>query len=144
MKKRIKTKNSYFIELPLIAEKKRGNLCVGEVQKNIPFKIKRFYCIFGVPSTASRGNHANKNTEQVLFCLNGSIKVELDDGINKDTVFLSKPNIGLFLGKMLWRKIHDFQKDTILLLVASDFYKEKDFIKDYNIFKKIIKNNDFI
>lgn len=137
--KRIKTKKSYFIELPVVSEKNRGNLCFGEVQKHIPFPIKRFYFIFGVPFKESRGDHANKNTEQVLFCLNGSVKLKLDDGTNKDTVFLSKPNIGIFLGKMLWRKITGFKKNTILLVLASDFYKEEDYIKDYKVFKSSFK-----
>lgn len=132
----MKTKNAYLIKIPLIKEKGRGNLCFGEVQKHIPFLIKRFYCIFNVPEGQSRGNHANKNTEQILFCLKGSVKVELDDGINRDIVYLSEPNVGIFLGKMLWRKMSEFKKETILLVLASDFHKENDYIQDYNVFKK--------
>lgn len=125
--------------MPLIAEKDRGNLCFGEIQKHVPFPIKRFFFIFDVPTTASRGNHANRKSEQVLFCLRGSVKVELDDGINRDTFFLSKPDVGVFIGKMLWNKMTNFQKDTILLVLASDFYKKEDYIRDYNIFKECTK-----
>lgn len=139
MKKRIKTKNSCFVELPIKAEEKRGNLCFGEAKRHIPFTIKRFYYVFGVPSEETRGNHAHKKTEQVLFCLNGSVKVELDDGVNKDMIFLSKPNMGIFLGKMLWHKMTNFKKDTILLVVASDFFSEKDYIRDYSVFRKLSK-----
>lgn len=139
MKKKIKTKNSYFIELSVISEKNRGNLYFGEIKKQIPFEIKRFFYILDVPSIKLRGDHAHKNTEQILFCLKGSVKIKLDDGVHKDTVFLAKPNIGVFLGKMLWVKMTNFQKDTVLLTLCSDFYKEKDYIRDYKIFKEYLK-----
>jgi len=139
MIRRLKTKNSYFVELPLRIEKKRGNLCFGEAKRHIPFAIKRFYYVFDVPSKESRGGHAHKKTKQVLFCLRGSIRVELDDGVNKDIIFLSKPNIGIFLGKMLWHKMTNFKKDTILLILTSEFFNEKDYIRNYNIFKKLSK-----
>ncbi|MBU2544907.1 FdtA/QdtA family cupin domain-containing protein [Patescibacteria group bacterium] len=134
MKKKTETKNSYFIELPLISGENKGNLCFGEVKKQIPFEIKRFFYIFDLRSAEIRGEHAHKNTEQVLFCLKGSAKVELDDGINKETIVLTEPNIGLFLGKMLWVKMTDFKKDTVLLSLCSDFYKEEDYIRNYNDF----------
>ena len=134
MKKKIKIKNSYFIELPLISEREKGSLCFGEVKKQIPFEIKRFFYIFNLNSAKIRGDHAHKSTEQVLFCLKGSAKIELDDGTNKKTILLKEPNTGIFLGKMVWVKMTDFQKDTVLLVLCSDLYKEKDYIRDYNDF----------
>jgi dTDP-4-dehydrorhamnose 3,5-epimerase-like enzyme len=137
MNKKLKTKNSYLVQLPLIAERNRGNLSFCESKKQIPFNIKRVYWIYKVPVNQKRGGHAHKKTEQVLFCLQGSIRIELDDGIHKDSIILNNPNIGIFLGRMLWHKMEDFQKNTILLILASDFYKEKDYIRDYNTFKKL-------
>lgn len=137
MNKKLKTKNSYLIQLPLIAERNRGNLSFCENKKQIPFNIKRVYWIYKVPVNQKRGGHAHKKTEQVLFCLQGSIRIELDDGIHKDSIILNNPNIGIFLGRMLWHEMEDFQKNTILLILASDFYKEKDYIRDYNTFKKL-------
>lgn len=136
MKKKIKTKNSYFIELPVISEKDRGNLCFGEIKKQIPFEIKRFYYIFNVPMGANRGQHAHKTTKQALFCINGSVKIKLDDGLNKDEIILSKPNEGVLLGEMLWAEVTDFQEHAILLVLASDFYKEEDYIRNYQDFRK--------
>jgi len=139
VKKKIKTKNSYFIELPVISEKNRGNLCFGEIKKQIPFDIKRFYYIFDVPPKTNRAQHAHKTTKQVLFCINALVRIKLDDGVNKDEIILSKPNEGIFLGEMLWTEVTNFQRDTILLVLASDFYKENDYIRDYKIFKEYFK-----
>lgn len=135
--KKLKTKNSYLIQIPLIAGGKRGNLSFCELKKQIPFNIKRVYWIYRVSFKQSRGEHAHKKTEQVLFCLQGSIRMKLDDGIHKDNIILNKPNIGIFLGRMLWHEMKNFQKDTILLILASEFYKEKDYIRDYNTFKRL-------
>jgi dTDP-4-dehydrorhamnose 3,5-epimerase-like enzyme len=139
MKDKFKNKNCYLVEIPMIAEEKRGNLSFCEVKKHISFNIKRVYWIYNVSSGKTRGEHAHIKTEQILFCLRGSIKMELDDGIHRDSIVLDKPNIGIFLGKMLWHKMSNFKKDTILLILASEFYNEKDCIRNYNIFKEILK-----
>ena len=135
----LKIKNSYLVTLPLKLDKKRGGLCFAEAKRNIPFAIRRAYWIFNVPSKEQRGNHAHKKTEQVLFCLQGSIKIELDNGVHKDSIILDKPNIGIFLGRMLWHKMDNFKKNTILLILASEFFKETDYIRDYDTFKKLAK-----
>lgn len=141
--KKLKTSNSYIIRIPTIKEKARGNLSFCEIKKHIPFNIKRVYWIYNVSPTKIRGNHAHKKTEQVLFCLRGSIKINLDDGKYKDSIILNKPDIGIFLGRMLWHQLINFQQNTILLILASNLYDEKDCIRSYNDFKTII-NNDFL
>jgi dTDP-4-dehydrorhamnose 3,5-epimerase-like enzyme len=145
MNQTAKNKNSgkkfYSIELPIIKEPGRGSLCVGEIKKNIPFAIKRFYCISGVPKGSSRGNHANKDTEQAMFCLQGSVRVEVNDGKKQESVVLSEQNKGLYLGKMIWRTMNDFKEKTILLLVASKEYDKNDFITDFKEFKANVKDH---
>ena len=74
-----------------------------------------------------------------MFCINALVRIKLDDGVNKDEIILSKPNEGIFLGEMLWTEVTNFQRDTILLVLASDFYKENDYIRDYKIFKEYFK-----
>lgn len=127
-----KTKLSHIIEIPKIQDE--GFLCFAEEQKHIPFPIKRFYYIFDVNDDAIRGKHAHKETEQILFCLRGSIKIVLDNGKEKEEVILTEPNQGIFLGKMMWHDMVNFQKDTLLLVVASDIYRESDYIRNYNDF----------
>jgi len=143
MRSVLKIKNSYLINLPAIKDKKRGNLCFAEISKHIPFAIKRIYWIFSTPVGVTRGGHAHKHNEQVLFCLNGAIKINLDDGHNRKTINLSRVNHGIYIGKMVWHTMTYFKKNTILLVVASRFFEEKDYIRDYNLFKNITKN-DFI
>jgi len=133
----METRDSYLIELPLISDPKRGSLSFGEVQKQIPFEIKRVYYVFDVPKGKNRGNHANKFSEQVLFCLKGAVKIEIDDGKNKDSVLFSKPNVGIFLGKMLWRRVDYLEEGSVVLVLASEFYQKDDYISDYSEFKEI-------
>lgn len=132
-------KKFYLVELPVMSEATRGSLCVAEIKKNVPFPIKRFYFISGVPEGASRGNHANINTEQILFCLKGSVKITASNGKNEECVVLSKPNVGLYLGKMIWRTISEFKKDTLLFVVASTIYKKNDLIADFDEYKSKTK-----
>lgn len=132
-----KTKLSNIIEIPKIQDE--GFLCFAEEKKHIPFPIKRFYYIYDVDKGAIRGKHAHKETQQILFCLKGSIKIILDNGKEKEEVFLNNPNQGIFLDKMMWHDMVDFQKDTILFVVASDIYNESDYIRDYNNFISLTK-----
>lgn len=128
----------------MIAEAARGSLCFCETGKHIPFPIRRIFYIFGVSGQIVRGNHANIKTQQVLICLRGSVTIDADDGENQETVILSKPNQGLFLGKMVWRSMRNFEPDTILLVLASGSYEKKDYIDNPDIFKKSLKKNDHI
>ena len=71
-----------------------GNLVALESNKAIPFDIKRVYYIYDVPNNVKRGFHAHKNLEQVLVCLNGSVKMKGYDG-GKETIFnLHKNDVG--------------------------------------------------
>ena len=116
----------------------RGSLISLEAMKNIPFNIKRVYYIFGVDPKLPRGYHAHKELQQVLVCVSGSCKVILDDGNVKSEYMLDKPDKGLFVGKMFWREMHDFSEDCILMVLASEYYEEEDYIRDYEEFIKKI------
>lgn len=106
---------------------------------HIPFKIKRIYYIIGANPKLPRGLHAHKKARQIIFCLQGSIKLLLDDGKSKEEVLLNKSNTGVFLDKMVWHEMHEFKKKTILLVLASMEFNEKDYIRSYEEFKKQIK-----
>lgn len=134
----IQTKLSHIIEIPKIQDE--GFLCFAEEGKHIPFSIKRFYYIFDVDNGAVRGKHAHKENLQILFCLRGSIKIILDNGIEKEEIILDQPNQGIFLDKMMWHDMTDFKEDTLLLIVANDVYNESDYIRDYETFISLTKN----
>lgn len=103
---------------------------------HIPFDIKRVYYITQANPNFQRGFHAHKKTQQVIFCIQGSVKLVLDNGKKREEIFLNKPNIGVLLKNMLWHEMVEFKKQTILLVLASLEFSEKDYIREYEQFKK--------
>lgn len=112
----------------------RGQLAVLEEGKEFPFPAKRIYYIYGTQPGIARGFHAHKALDQVLICIHGSCKILLDNGREKTTVELNDPAEGLLVGHGVWHEMHDFTQDAILLVLASDFYQESDYIRDYDTF----------
>lgn len=129
------TKRYELIDLPLIESvNKVGTLVVAEITKHIPFAVKRAFWIFDVPERAERGHHANRNLNEVLVCLQGSVTVILDDGHTHREFVLNDRTKGLFIKNKLWITLKDFGKDTILLCFADQLYDKNDAIRDYNEF----------
>lgn len=112
----------------------RGSLISLEQNKNIPFEIKRIYYIFGTKENVSRGFHAHKNLEQVAICLSGSCRFILDNGKNKEEITLNSPAKGLYINNYIWREMHDFSSDCVLVVLASEHYMESDYIRNYDDF----------
>jgi dTDP-4-dehydrorhamnose 3,5-epimerase-like enzyme len=112
----------------------RGQLISLEGNKNIPFAMKRVYYIFNTQPFVRRGLHAHKKLEQLLICTSGSCSILLDDGQNKQTTRLDAPHDALFIGSMIWHEMYDFSADCVLMVVASDYYDEADYIRDYDVF----------
>jgi len=128
-----------FIDFEIKGDE-RGSLIAIEELKNIPFEIKRVYYIFNTKPNVRRGFHAHKNLKQVAICVKGSCKFLLDDGKERiDEIVLNKPNKGLLIEEMIWREMYDFSEDCVLLILASEFYDESDYIRDYEEFLKILK-----
>ena len=111
-----------------------GELVFLEARRDISFEIKRVYYIYGVEQGRRRGLHAHKSLTQALICIHGSCKVMLDDGKDKVHVVLNDPSEGLFVGNATWREMYDFSQDAVLLVLASDYYDEQDYIRDYSDF----------
>ena len=88
-----------------------------------------------------RGKHAHRELEQVIFCLSGSFMLGLDDGNSSQKILMKRDNVGVILGKLLWHTMEDFSSGCILLVVASDYYKESDYIRDYDEFLKCVESS---
>lgn len=116
----------------------RGQLVALEEFKDIPFEIKRVYYMYDTGVGVRRGFHAHKSLEQILICIHGSCKILLDNGMEKKVVSLEKPYEGLYIANDMWREMYDFSEDAVLLVLASDYYKESDYIRDYEKFKNFI------
>ena len=117
----------------------RGSLVAAEFGKELPFPVRRVYYIYGVADGKRRGFHAHKALNQVLICIHGSCKILLDDGVEQQTVSLDSPAKGLFIGIDTWREMFDFSPDAVLVSLASEEYKESDYIRDYNEFLQYLK-----
>ncbi len=115
-------------------ERPMGHLTPIEGMRDLPFEIKRIYYITRVPENTIRGFHAHKNLEQVLLCLNGSVKINVSDPFEKETFILDNPSKGLYIGAGIWREMFDFSPGSVLLVVASDLYSEDDYIRDYRTY----------
>ena len=131
-----------WVELPNFGDE-RGSLVVVESNKNIPFDVKRLYYIYDAKRDIPRGFHAHKELHQIAFCLKGKCKMLMDNGVDKQEVWLDQPNRGLLIPPMVWHEMHDFSDDCILLVLASDFFDEDDYIRSYQDFMNII-NKPFI
>ena len=116
-----------------------GSLIAIENKKNIPFDIKRVYYIFGTAQNVVRGRHAHKNLEQVIICVSGSCDFILDDGKERKTINLNNPAQGLYIKNNVWREFTNFSEDCVVIVLASQFYDENDYIRDYNEFLRINK-----
>lgn len=116
----------------------RGQLVVIEGGNTIPFDIKRVFYIYKTVEGTVRGKHANIDSEFVLINVQGSCKIMFDDGKNKDFVLLDRPNFGIYLNKMVWKEMYDFSEDSVLLVLASEYYNENEYVRDYDEFKKMV------
>ena len=123
-----------FINIPkIVDEQGRGKLSVIEKQ-TLPFKIKRVYYLYDVPSDAYRGGHAHRRLLQFIIPLSGSFEVILDDGQQKRRVMLNKPDKGIFLPTGLWRELDNFSSGAVCLILASEEFDESDYIREYKDF----------
>jgi dTDP-4-dehydrorhamnose 3,5-epimerase-like enzyme len=113
----------------------KGNLTAINNGFQIPFDIKRMYYLYDVPGGLGRGGHAHIELRQMVVALSGSFDITLDDSRVKRTFHLSRPNIGLLIPSGLWRELNNFSSGSICMVLASDFYSEADYFRDYEEFK---------
>ena len=114
----------------------RGKLIAIEGTKNIPFDIKRVYYIYDTIPEESRGFHAHKTLEQLIVAIDGACQFVLDDGKTREKVWLNSPNKALYIGKNMWREMKHFSYGCKLMVLASEYYDEKEYIRSYDEFLK--------
>ncbi len=116
----------------------RGHLVALEEKIDVPFEIKRVYYMFDTRPGVVRGMHAHKSLEQLLVCVHGSVKILLDNGREKETVILDNPYEGLYVANNMWREMSEFTEGAVLMVFASKYYDEDDYIRDYDEFLKFV------
>ena len=129
-----KIENCNLIKLTQIQDR-RGNITPVTNYKEVPFEIRRIFYIYDIPGGENRGGHSHKECHQLLVAASGSFKVELDDGINKETKILNRPNFGLHIPPGIWAAEKSFSSGSVCLVLTSDLYDENDYIRNYIDFK---------
>lgn len=122
-----------IIQLPKICDK-RGNLSFFENNSQIPFEIKRTYWIYDVPGGETRGSHAFKEQKEFIIALSGSFDVVLDDGKEQRSYSMNRSYYGLYIPRMVWRKIDNFSTNSLALIVSDRAFVETDYIRDFEEF----------
>jgi dTDP-4-dehydrorhamnose 3,5-epimerase-like enzyme len=127
-----------IIELPKINDP-RGNLTFVENQTHIPFDIKRVYYTYDVPGGAERGGHAHKELKQLIIAMSGSFDITLDDGFEKQKFHLNRSYFGLYVCSMIWREIDNFSSGSVCMVLASEFFDEADYYREYQDFLNAVR-----
>lgn len=122
-----------LVELPVVHDP-QGNLTFIEQKRHVPFEISRVYHTYDVPGGAQRGGHAHRACEEMLVAMSGSFEVTIDDGSSRRDVRLNRSYVGLYLPPMIWRDLSDFSSGSVCMVLASDYYDEADYIRDYDEF----------
>lgn len=107
----------------------------------VPFEIKRVYYLYDTKPGVIRGLHAHKSLQQIAICVKGSCRFILDDGFQRQEILLDSSTKGIYIQSMIWREMHDFSDDCVLLVLASEIYDEEDYIRDYQMFLNIIRKD---
>lgn len=123
-----------LLELPVV-HNPQGNLTFVEGQRHVPFQIERVYYMYDVPGGATRGGHAHRALEQVIIAMSGSFEVVLDDGVDRKNVTLNRSYVGLYLPPMIWRELVNFSSGSVCMALASAYYEEADYYRDYDQFR---------
>ena len=105
-----------------------------ESGKNVPFDIRRVYYIFGTSPEVVRGKHAHRTLKQLLVAVSGQIDITCEYGGQTATYCLDGPTSGLVIEGLVWHTMQNFSENSVLMVLASDHYDERDYIRDYQVF----------
>lgn len=128
-----------IIGLPKITDP-RGNLTFIEGDRHVPFAIQRVYYLYDVPGGAERGGHAHKDLQQFIIAMSGSFDVVLDDGTTKMRFHLNRSYYGLYVPRMIWRELDNFSSGSVCMVLASTYFDEADYYRDYGAYKAALAN----
>ena len=130
-----------LVDIPKMSDH-RGNLSVVENFREFPIEIKRLFWIYGVPEGEGRAAHAHKEQVQLIIPISGHFTVVLDNGSQKETFHLDRPNQGLLVNPPIWISLEDFSKDAVCLVIAPEIYDEDDYMREYDEFLEWVKNHN--
>jgi len=118
----------------------RGSLNALNFNTSIKFNIKRFFFTHNIDQNTTRGNHAHKNSYQIMFSIKGYLDIEFDNGLKKQIIKLNDNTKGLIIPPLIWTKQFNYSQDNILLVFSSEIFKEDDYLRDYNEYSSYLNN----
>lgn len=136
-----KNNRTRLITLDKIRDK-RGNLSVIESGKALPFPIARTYWIYDIPGGEHRGGHAYIKSEEFIIALSGSFEVYVNDGKEEHTYTMNRCNQGLYIPAGTWRQMRNFATNSIALVIASTPYAPRDYIRCFDDFMRLKKEEE--
>ncbi|HUP03416.1 MAG TPA: WxcM-like domain-containing protein [Bryobacteraceae bacterium] len=132
----LRVRGAALMEMPVIQDM-RGLLSFGEARRHVPFEVKRYFLVFGVPGEEVRGEHAHRRLHQLLLAVHGSCHCVVDDGAQREEFILDRPNVALYIPPLLWCVQYKYSPEAVMLTLASDGYDAADYIRDYAEFLAI-------
>ncbi|MCM1141692.1 MAG: FdtA/QdtA family cupin domain-containing protein [Duncaniella sp.] len=127
-----------MVSLPKICDP-RGNLTFVQDMSQVPFEISRVYWTYDVPGGEERGGHSHIEAEELVVAAGGSFDVNLYDGKEWMRFRLNRPYEGLYIPAGYWRTLDNFASGSVCLVMTSTLFDEKDYIRDFEQFKKFAK-----
>lgn len=120
-------------------KKKSGTLVPFSIIKDMPFKVKRIFLIYG-NKNFTRGNHAHKKCSQFFLPIHGKMELSVIDKKNNKKVKLdSKKGKGILLKPLTWCKLSFKTKNAVIMVFCDREYEFNDYIENYEDFINIIK-----
>jgi UDP-2-acetamido-3-amino-2,3-dideoxy-glucuronate N-acetyltransferase len=116
----------------------RGSLVAAQFGRELPFVPRRIFAVYNVAGSRVRGEHAHKKCSQVLVSLHGGCSVMVDDGKQRQEFRLERPDVALLIPPMVWGTQFRHTPDAVLLVLASDDYEADDYIRDYDVFRRLV------
>jgi hypothetical protein len=125
-----------LIDFPRIVDE-RGNLSFLENENQIPFQINRTYWIYDVPGGGVREGRALINASELIVSLSGSFDIVLNDGVQETKFHMARSYYGLFVPKMIWRKIDNFSTNSLALVLTDMFFSEAKYVRNFDDYLKM-------
>ena len=129
----------HIIDFAKLGDSGIGYISVAE-NNNLPFTVQRIFWTYHTPESIVRGRHAHHQTEQILIAVAGRIVVNTESADGELLTFiLDKPYQAVYIPPCVWHTMQ-YSHTAIQVVLASSSYDEKDYIRDYENFKKIWGN----
>jgi UDP-2-acetamido-3-amino-2,3-dideoxy-glucuronate N-acetyltransferase len=128
-----------MVVLPEIIDE-RGRLIFAEVNRHIPFEVRRIFSIYEVAPGQKRAGHAHRTNHQFITMLSGACTIVFDDGKEAQTEHLASPKQGLYVPPLIWITLKDFTPGAVCLVLASELYDAAEYIRDHAEFLRLSRN----